>query len=152
MLVWGPGDPGDGGSPEAKEGYKRRCQIRDALRENFPNAEVKFSEDLETGDIKDLLLREAVQAKVSDAVIILPISHGAYFELYYYSTKYSWFHDKAYVLAPQEYLNTTGIAGELLKLIPRKFGYTTEQFESCDTTRISVEIAKEVAIAKRLQS
>lgn len=151
MLIWGPGDPGEGGSPEAKEGYKKRCLIRDALRANFPNAEVEFSEDLETGGIEDLLLREAVQAKISDAVIILPISHGAYFELYYYSTKYKWFHDKAWVLAPQEYLNTTGIAGELLKRLPRKFGYTAEQFERCDTTKMSLEIATAVATEKKLQ-
>lgn len=151
MLIWGPGDPGEGGSPEAKDGYKKRCQIREALRENFCNAEVEFSEDLETCDIEDLLLREAVQAKISDAVIILPISHGAYFELYYYSTKYPWFHEKAWVLAPQTYLNTTGIAGELLKLLPKKFGYTAEQFERCDTTKIAVGIAKAVATQKKLQ-
>jgi hypothetical protein len=152
VLIWGPGDPGESGSLEAKEGYRKRCLIRDALRESFPRSEVEFSEDLDTSNLTDLLLTEAVQAKVSDAVIILPISHGAYFELYYYSSKYEWFLEKAWVLAPQEYLDTTGFAGELLKLLPKKFGYTAEQFERSDTTKISLDIATAVATAKRLQS
>lgn len=151
MLIWGPGDPGEGGSSEAREGYKKRCVIRDALRANFPNAEVEFSEDLETSTLTDLLLREAVQAKISDAVIILPISHGAYFELYYYSTKYKWFPEKVWLLAPQEYLDTAGIAGELLKEIKKKYGYTPEQFEDY-TRKMSVDIGTAVATAKRLQS
>lgn len=150
MLIWGPGDPGEAGSPEATEGYKKRCQIRRALQENFPRSEIKFSEELDIDETMGLLRGEAVQAKIFDAVIILPISHGSYFELYYYSGKYSWFREKVWVLAPEEYLDTKSIAAEVLKLFPNKVSYTVEEFKRCDTTKKSVNIATAVAVDKLL--
>jgi hypothetical protein len=155
VLIWGPGDPGESGDPDAKKGYAKRCLIRKELRENFPRAEIKFSEELkETITIRGTIPQETVHAASADLVIILDISRGADLELDHF-TKYSWFRKKVWLFVPQEYLDSAGLVAEVFKLIPKdqRQGFTTEEFERCDVAkRMSVDVVTTVATLKLLEA
>jgi hypothetical protein len=159
VLIWGPGDPGESGTPNSKKSYDKRCLIRKELRENFPRAEVKFSEELkeelkETITIRGTIPQETVHAASADLVIILDISRGADLELDHFA-KYSWFRKKVWLLVPQKYLDTAGLVAEVFNLIPKgqRQGFTDEQFERCDVAKqMSVDIVMTVAALKLLET
>ena len=44
VLVWGPGDPGAGASKTDRKYWQKREQIRDALKAEFVESEILFSE------------------------------------------------------------------------------------------------------------
>lgn len=47
ILVWGPGNPGQKASATKRRAYEKRLEIRKVLKEQFPRADVQFSEDPE---------------------------------------------------------------------------------------------------------
>lgn len=149
VLVWGPGDPGPGASAEAKAGYQKRLQIRAVLRDRFPCAEVYFSEDAEmiqlTEGLGGQLLKEAVQARLSDLVIMLDLGRGVDLELDHYIPTYDWFPRRVFLLVPKKYVDTKGLVREILDyLLPHQImGFTPEEFEVCT-------VAKEMAVAAAL--
>lgn len=154
VLIWGPGEPGENSDDNAKAGYEKRCKIRETLKENFPNATVEFSEDLiEPDSIDGPLDQEARHARIAHLVIILDISRGADLELDYFS-KYPWFREKVWLLVPQKYLDSPGLADEVYKLIPerQRQGFTSEEFDRSDVAKVmSVKIVAHVAMDKLLK-
>src|SRR5690349_16932228 len=95
ILVWGPGDPGAKAPAPRRKAYKKRVQIKESLKREFPRASVHFSEDPEMIDlgagIKGQLRIEAVQAKISDLILMLDLSRGADLELDHFVPTYPWF-------------------------------------------------------------
>jgi hypothetical protein len=160
ILVWGPGKPGPKASRKDRKAYKKRSDIRKALNANFPNAEVHFSEDAEmealTLDTEDKLLKEAVQAKISDLIVTLAISRGANVELDYFIPKYPWIRDKLHVFLPEQYvLERTGLVWEVLHYLkPAQIqGYTDEEYKVCTlATEKAVAAATAFALRKMLLS
>lgn len=158
ILVWGPGDPGDGASQDKRLAYAKRLQIRDILRQEFPRAEVYFSEDPEmiqiSEGIRGQLRKEALQARTADLVLMLDISRGTDLELDYFVPKYPWFREKVYIFLPEEYVRSRGLVREILDYLhPNQIeGFTDDEFRKCHVaTRKAVSIAETVALDKRLQ-
>jgi hypothetical protein len=151
VLVWGPGDPGDFGSPEAKEAYGKRCLIRDVLRDMFPQSDIAFSrENQEILGQTDKLTLDAFDA---DAVIILDMSRGPHLELGRL-TKFPWFLEKLWLLERREYPGEPSLVAKQFKLIPQDQvqGFTDEEFRRSDVARImSVKAVTTVAVRKLLR-
>lgn len=148
VLIWGPGDPGENGDPEAKKAYEKRCLIRTVLLEKYPRSKVRFSEEIKKRNPEmSQLDQETFDAKFADLVIILDISPGAHLELNHF-TKYSWFRTKVCLFVPQKYLDTPGLADEVYKLIPEKQrkGFSPEEYERSDVAKVmAVNIVEIVA-------
>jgi len=91
ILVWGPGDPGDGASPEKIKAYQKRLKIKTHLRERFPSAGVFFSEDKEMQELaltgQSQLEKQAVQARIAHLVLMLDISRGVDLEVDHFIPK-----------------------------------------------------------------
>ncbi len=148
VLVFGPGEPASDATPEQRKGYEKRCQIREEVSKEFPMAEVHFPEDPEMITIADgirgQLRKEALQAKLSDIVIILDISRGADLEIDHFISKYSWVRDKVHIFLKEEYFKAykeeKSLVAEVLKQInPNQIeSFTDEDFKLC---RIATEMA-----------
>ncbi len=160
FLIWGPGNPGEEAPKEQQAGYRKRCQIRDLIRngDRFGYAKAYFSEDEEmvklTQGLHNQLIAEAFQALNVDGVIVLDISRGANLELDTYIPTYPWFRDIVYVLLPGQYIGAGGLADEVLNQLDtrRVIGYTQEEFDSCNVATVkAMEIADTVAMAKYLK-
>ena len=153
ILVWGPGDPGQKASTDRRDSYLKRLQIKEVLREKFPRASVYFSEDPEmrevgTGIVGQLRI-EALQAKISDLVIMLDLSRGADLELDHFVPTYPWFRDKVHILLPEKYLSGTSLVADVLKYVPRDQveGFTDEEFKRCEVaTMMAVRAAQSAAL------
>ncbi len=159
ILVWGPGNPGTGATPDRQRAYEKRLQIRDVLRTRFPRAEVYFSEDPEmiqiTEGIPGQLRKEALQAKISDLVLMLDISRGADLELDHFVPTYPWFRDKVHVFVPERYMPPSGLVSEVFNYLrPEQIeGYSDADFEACVVaTQKAVQVAEYVALGIRLSS
>jgi len=151
VLVWGPGPPPSGSS---SPGYNKRLQIRNEIIKNFPRANVYFSEDPEmmaiTQHLTDQLLREALQAKAVDVVIILGMTRGAQVEIDHFLETYPWFPGKAYVFLPEKYANSVGLGIGVLRRLPQGhvITYTQEEFDRCDlATLMAVKAVEQAATA-----
>jgi hypothetical protein len=158
VLVWGPGDPGIGTTEEKKKAYEKRLKIREALRKEFPFAEVFFTEDPEMQGLGfpgiTTLELEALQASIADVVVMLDISRGTDLELDYFVPNFTWFRDKVYVFLPERHVPPRGLVKEVFDYIhPKRVkGFTEAEFEECKVaTEWAVNGALSAAIKKRLQ-
>jgi hypothetical protein len=157
VLVWGPGNPGIGAPPDKIKAYQKRKKIKEELKVKFPCAEVYFSEDKEMIKISEgihgQIRREALQAKLSDLVLMLDISRGVDLELDHFIPTYPWFRDKVYIFLPEEYVSTTGLVADVLEKVPRCQieGFTKDEFDSCKVaSEKAVRIVDNVALEKIL--
>jgi hypothetical protein len=154
ILVWGPGNPGVGGSPKRRRAYQKRIQIRDELRRRFPNSEVFFSEDPEmrhlTADLGGQLRKEALQAYLSDVIIILDVSRGADLELDHFVPTYPWFARKVHVLLPEKYVGGSGLVNEVFDYVNKEQvqGFTQAEWKACT---VASEKAMKPALWKALE-
>lgn len=153
ILVWGPGDPGLRASAARRKAYRKRVQIKESLKREFPRASVHFSEDpemIELGvGIRGQLRIEAVQARISDLILMLDVSRGADLELDHFVPTYPWFRDKVHVFLPEKYVAGTGLVSEVLNYIPRNQieGFTDKEFRECKVAKVkAVEAALGVAL------
>lgn len=138
VLIWGPGDPGENGTDEEKQRYAKRCLIREVLKEHFPRSTIFFSEEIKKKNpLTTQLDQERTEAFNADLVIILAMSHGSNLELVHF-IKHSWFRKKAWLLIPQQYLVSPGLADEVYKLIPenQRSGFTPEEYERSDVAKV----------------
>jgi len=152
VLVWGPGPPSAGShSP----GYNKRLQIKAEILNSFPLSLVYFSEDQEMRDIAqhltEQLLKEALQAKAVDMIIILDMSRGAEVEIDHFIETYDWFPSKAYVFLPDRYINTANLAGDVLGKLAEGHlvGFTQDEFKRCDVATIMAVKAVEQTITRK---
>lgn len=154
ILIWGPGKPGRRAPLERRKAYKKRLQIKDVLKKEFPRASVHFSEDAEMVEIGEGVIGqlrvEALQAKVSDIVLMLDISRGTDLELDHFVPRYPWFREKVHVFLPQKYVGTQGLVAEILKYVPHDQieGFSDEEFDRCDVATVkAVRAALSAALA-----
>ncbi|MEX0597545.1 MAG: hypothetical protein WD512_13720 [Candidatus Paceibacterota bacterium] len=156
LLIWGPGKPEKGSSNKF---YDKRVQMKEILREKFPFAEVYFSEDQEMRDLsKDIigeLNKEAYQAKIADAIIILLVSRGSNLELDYFVPKYDWFPKKTYILIEEKYHETKGLVKDVLeRLKPDQIiPFTEKELDECKVAKgHTLRFAKTIACMRYLDS
>lgn len=156
VLVWGPGDAGDGGSEAQREAYQKRKDIRSELKRRFANAEVFFSEEEDMAELSREVVgqmkKEELQAATADIVILLPISRGVDYELDY-MLKHDWFREKAWLLVPHEYLQAKSLfALEVRKIPPEQVqGFTQDEYHSCVVAKgLAVAAVTTAAMTKRL--
>ncbi len=152
ILVWGPGKPGSGATPEQERRYQKRCHIRDEVASVFEHSEVRFSEDPEldalTARVKRQVRKEALHAKWAQVILMLDVSRGVDLELDHFVPTYPWFRDKAHVFLPERYVGTGGLVLDVLKLLPAEqvIGFTDGDFDACRIAKeMSVEIVQELA-------
>lgn len=137
ILVWGPGDPGDGAPLEKVKAYQKRVKIKAHLRERFPCAGVFFSEDKEMKELaltgQNQLEVQAMQAKFAHLVLMLDLTRGVDLEFDHFIPKYPWFREKAYVLLPDKYVSTEGLTKTVLDKLERNhiIGFSEIDFDSC---------------------
>lgn len=142
ILIWGPGHPGRRAPLERRKAYNKRLQIKEALKKEFPRASVHFSEDTEMVEIGEGIIGqlriEALQARVSDIVLMLDVSRGTDLELDHFIPRYPWFRDKVHVFLPEKYVAAQGLVSEVLKYVPHDQveGFSDEEFDSCNVATI----------------
>jgi|GEM_PF-3331147 len=153
ILVWGPGNPGAGASPEKVKAYQKRLKIQTYLRERFPSANVFFSEDKEMKELaltgQNQLEMQAVQARIAHLVLMLDIARGVDLEVDHFIPTYTWFREKAYVLLPEKYVLTTGLTGTVFDLLGSNhiIGFSEIDFDSCKLVTKKVdEVAHTIAL------
>ena len=152
ILVWGPGSPNRHASPVEKLSYKKRLRIRREIKKRFSNAVVQFSEDKdvvrEYGWIDDQLTRQALQARSADLIIILNIGRGSSLEIDHFIETYDWFPSKAYILLPEQYVDTKGLVRTVFDKLPKHhiFGFSQKELDECKVaTEKAIHITMQVA-------
>ena len=129
VLVWGP-------APSNSIEYRKRCEIRDALKQDGHDA--AFSEDLIGPDpiSADPLDEELLQADAADLIVVLYGSRGTQTEIDVL-LGYPRFADKSLIfIHDQMYENVRGSVAKGLWAKLGKYAdvvkYTTEQMEACE--------------------
>lgn len=153
VLVWGPGDPGLGGSPDLLLYWQKRNQIRDVLVRTFPNAEILFSESDalrdHTRDLTDLLAEELVHASIADCILVLDVSRGASGEVDRFTSTPD-IAAKMTVLLPERWVRGTGLVSHVHKKT-NVLGFSDEELNRCDVaTKMSVSVVDTCAVQKLL--
>jgi len=140
ILVWGPGDPGSGGSDLARKYWVKRNQIRDNLATLYPNAEVLFSEDSalrdETRGLGTTLDQELLDASIADCILILDVSRGAHVEV----DRFAAIPDiaaKMTILIPETYVGGTGLVSQIHRRAT-VVGFADAELDSCAVATIKV--------------
>jgi hypothetical protein len=151
VLVWGPGDPGPGGDPKIALYWRKRNEIRAAVKARFPNAEVLFSESAVLRDytrhLGDLLTEELAHADIADCILILDVSRGASLELDHFSAD-PLIARKMRLLIPAEHVGGTGLISSVHDKV-RVSGFTDDDLASCRVaTKIVPDLVDAVAIEK----
>jgi hypothetical protein len=151
VLVWGPGDPGSGASPEASLYWEKRNQIRDCIAKEFSSAEVYFSESEalreHTRDLENLLTEELVHAAIADCILVLDVSRGSHVEIDRFSTIPA-IAKKIRVLLPERHTGSRGLVSQILNGL-KVIGFTEEELSKCNVaTKICVDIVLSVALEK----
>jgi hypothetical protein len=151
VLIWGPGDPGPGGTPDMRKYWEKRNQIREELTRTFPNAEILFSESDalrdHTRDLRDLLAEEMVHAAVADCILVLDVSRGAHVEVDRFALVPN-IAEKMVVLLPDRYVGGTGLVSHVHNRV-RVLGFSDEELDRCDVaTKKSVSLVDSFALEK----
>jgi hypothetical protein len=146
ILVWG--------NAEAEnESYRKRSQIRETLSKEFPNADVRFSEELDQqsrdalGDDGSLAAQylETLQLGACDLCVVLDTSAGAAAEIARFSGTV--FRGKLFVLSHEQYRDAESFPAEIRKDVEVDY-YTTAEFEACSVVAKAVSRAKVVALQR----
>jgi hypothetical protein len=131
ILIWGPG----AGSPA----YSKRTDLRRELQDEFPAAEVLFSEDEQARLLtRDKFLyihqEEFFQACAADIIFALDTAKGVGEEISKYST-YSEIASKLVVLAHTRWKGV-GSYAEDVRLPLTLHWYSDDDFDSCNLAKI----------------
>lgn len=144
ILVWGSGQ----GSPKD---YEKREKIRTTLKEFFPHADVKFSED---SDLRDLVpgrggisipQEELWEFAACDVCVALDTGIGVGQEIARYANTV--FAYKLLILTHEKYKDLETFPAALRENQNQLF-YTEEEYDSCDVCSRVLEHVKQVALAK----
>lgn len=139
IFVWGPGEPAD---DTENIYYDKRVEMKKKLDKEFDLSEVYFSEDeipQETTSYMGSTLRsEALQARLSDVILLLPVSRGSDLELDYFVPHFPRIKEKVVIFIPEEYKKTKGLIGEVYGMLEQHqiIGYTEEELEVCNVAKI----------------
>lgn len=126
ILVWGPGEGGG-------EHYEKRKKIRQVMQENFPKADVRFSEeeslkkivpgaeDLSTPD------QELWHLGACDVCVVLDTSKGAGEEIAHFTNSTEAY--KLLIFTHERYRGSTGFPAALRKYNNQIF-YSEEEYKS----------------------
>lgn len=141
VLVWGPGQVGG-------EGYEKRLQIQRKLQERFPNADIRFSEELALSRVlpgKDLELHEEElwHLAACDVCVALDTSRGVGEEIAHFST--SIYAYKLWILSNRKYEDSSSFPASLRRHRNQIF-YTNEEYESCSLLDRVVTRVEQVAL------
>lgn len=125
VLIWGPGKG-------AGKHYAKREKIRRKIKHAFVNADVRFSEDLESGTpaSKDLTLpeQELLHLAACDICLVLDVSKGAGEEIAHFIG--SVFAHKLVILTHERYKGVTSFPAALRNYENQLF-YSDEEYDQC---------------------
>lgn len=142
VLVWGPGQG-------ATEHFAKREKIRQEIKTNFPNADVRFSEELEglVPGAADLSLpeQELWHLAACDVCIVLDTSKGAGEEIAHFSNS-AWTH-KLLILTHEQYKEAPSFPASLRKNQYQIF-YSTEEYDSCSLVERVLARIRRVALGR----
>ena len=99
--------------------------------------------------IKGQLRKEALQAKISDLVIMLDLSRGVDLELDHFIPTYPWFRDKAFIFLPNKYMDLKGLTKEVIDNLNQNqiIGFSNQEFKDCKVaTQKAVDVAQTIAM------
>lgn len=135
IFVWGPGK-------SDSAGYRKRQDIKDALRARFPNSEIYFSEDSEVrdftqGQFNTLQDEELAHAWNADIVFALDTAKGVGEEIAQFSS-FSGLAEKLVILSHERFRGSQSFAASVRQSLAIEW-YSDDDFESC-------RLAKEICI------
>lgn len=137
VMVWGSGEK----SPY----YNKRKQIRNDIKNKFPNADPFFPE--ERMDMKEFSFLETVEKKegamtvASGAILALETSDGPRQEVARYVHIAP---EKFLLMIPKQYESAPGYAPLLRKGV-KKHGFTEKDVEECNLVQVCVDFVLSVA-------
>jgi hypothetical protein len=144
VLVWGPGG-------KAGKDHEKRKKLKETLKTEFQNADVRFSEDLdkdvEVPGQKELTVqeRELWHLAACDVCVVFDTSKGAGEEIAHFSnSNYAY---KLLVLTDQKYERSTSFPAQLRKNLNQVF-YTEKEYKSCNVVARAVDRVRQVGLAK----
>ena len=144
ILVWGPGR-------NAGEHFEKRKKIKGEVCRCFPNADVRFSEDLDLAetlpgiDERDLAAQELWHLAACDVCIVLDTSKGAGEEIAFYSRSPD--AHKLLILTHERYESVTSFPASLRKNQNQLF-YNDEQYDTCNLVEHILSRIRTVALGK----
>jgi hypothetical protein len=144
ILVWGPGK-------SASEHFEKRKKIREEVCKCFPNADVRFSEDLHLDetlpglDEKDFAAQEIWHLAACDVCVVLDTSRGAGEEIAFYSRSPD--AHKLLILTHEKYEFVTSFPAALRKNQNQLF-YDDQQYDTCNLVEHVLSRIRTVALGK----
>ena len=154
ILVWGPGDPGSGGSDLLRKYWQKRNQIRDNIASLYPNAEVMFSEDPalreHTKGLGSTLDQELLDAQIADCILVLDVSRGAHVEVDRFTSSPE-IAAKMTILIPDAYIGGTGLVSQVHRHA-NVLGFSDEELDRCEVATVKSVSAVDTAAINRLLS
>jgi hypothetical protein len=141
VLVWGPG-------PAATRVHEKRVRIRDLIRDTFPNADVRFSEDL-PAIVDDGVLSQRDQElwhlAACDLCVVLDVSEGPSSEIATYCDTRDAY--KLFILTPDRYRDSNSFPADLRKHKVQAF-FSDQEFDECKLVEKAVERARQIAMKR----
>lgn len=144
ILVWGPGR-------DAAEHFEKRQKIKQEISRSFPNADVRFSEELDLGSAlpgieeTDLADQELWHLAACDVCVVLDTSKGAGEEIAYYTRSQGAY--KLLILTHKKYASSTSFPSALRKHHNQLF-YDDQQYDTCNLVDHVLTRVKIVALGK----
>lgn len=149
ILVWGPAE-------DDSIEYRKRCEIREALRRDGHQA--SFSEELQPPDGDwNPLDAELLQAEECDLIVVLYGSRGTQSEVDTLLTQRDFAWKAAIFIAAEQYPRVMSSASkgtweDLGRRSQRIFQYTDAELEQCLVVTQAVELARKARIAAYVAS
>lgn len=147
VLVWGSG-------VSASEHYEKRMKIRDTLKSEFRNADVRFSEDKELDSLvpgsahKFTHEKELWHLAACDVCVVMDTSQGAGEEIaHFISTSHA---RKLMIFTHEKYRRSSTFPGSLRQNQNQVF-YSELDYASCELVKQILERVQQVALAKLSQ-
>ncbi len=148
ILVWGPGR-------DDAALYVKREKIKDRLATEFPNVEIRFSEDQELDKMiqgsahLSVPEKEIYHLAACDVCVVLDASKGAGEEIALFSL--SRLSEKFFILTHEQYRDVDSFPAQLRKYHNQVF-YTDEEFVSCNmvervVTHVRIEATRRLFFA-----
>jgi hypothetical protein len=148
ILIWGPGDGG-------REHYEKRLKLRHLLADHFPNADVRFSEDLVSVELPaganylEPHQLEMWHLAACDICVVLDTSKGAGEEIAHFCA--SPLAHKLCILTSEHYRDAQSFPGGLRRHLNQHY-YSDAEYVACNVVDRVLSQVRYLAFSKLLQS
>jgi hypothetical protein len=146
ILVWGP-------SEAVPEHGEKRLKLENEIGKCFPNADVRFSENLNLAEslpgaeLLTIPQQELWHLEACDVCVVLDTSKGAGEEIAHFVSSRA--ADKLLILTHERYKDSTSFPATLRETQNQLF-YTDAEYSSCSLIEVVLTRARTVALGKLL--